>query len=315
MKPLAMMLLLLAAAAVHGNRSTFPTDSRIIHDACFSKHGQVLFVADNTSIKAFSFNSRALIREFAGAHQSPVMALSVAADSSMLVSADRQGMLVVHCMESGNVLHRFAKQVEIILSTGISPDGRYLAAGGTGQLLRLYDLSEMKAVDQFRVHTDDVTGVKFSLDGRWLVSVGADGKTTIIDMEHKKLLRETEAHDFFVRGLDFAPDGQYFITVGDDGRYYTWNITQQGNVRMIRSGRVARQWITSISHASHSRAFAFATVRGRIRLIMPFGSLSANVRVPVNKVLLRPRADERVEIIAATRGKGIVFIDGKDMKP
>jgi WD40 repeat protein len=315
MKLLTLILIFGVVAAAQGKSPAFPTDSRIIHDACFSKYGQVLFVADNAGIKAFCFNTRNLLREFAGAHQSPVMALSVAADSSMLVSADRDGLLVAHYMESGNVLHHFPNRQGIILSTDISPDGRYLAAGGTDHLVGLYDLAGMKAIDHFRVHTDDVTGVKFSPDGRWLVSVGADGRTTIFDVEHKKLQHQSEGRGTFLRDLNFAPDGQSFVTVGDGGHYYTWNITEQGNVRMIPSGRVARHWITGISHASQSRVFAIATVRGHIRMIMPFGSLSANVRVPVNKVLLRPRDDQRVEIIAATRGKGIVFIDGRDMKP
>lgn len=292
----------------------FPTESKIIYDATFSKHGKVLFVADGMSIKAFSFDARNLIREFDNEHTSQIMSLSVSADSTLIASGDRDGKLVLHGLENGHSLHTFHDHDGIIMSIDISADNKFLATGSTDNNVVLYDLSTMEVIDIFRVHNDDVLGVKFSPEGRWLVSVCADGKIAVFDMENKKLHRLLEDLDFFVRDVAFSHDGQLFITVGDDGRYYTWRITEVGNIRMTRSSRVLNHWITSINYSRSEPVFVVANTRGHIRLFATVTRLSTNIKVPVNTVLLRPREDNRIEIVAATRGKGIVFIDGRDMR-
>jgi WD40 repeat protein len=292
----------------------FPTENKIIYDATFSKHGKVLFVADGMGIKAFSFDDRNLMREFNNEHTSQIMSLSVSSDSTLIASGDRDGKLVLHNMENGHSLHTFHDHEGIIMSTDISPDSKFLATGSTDNNVVLYDLSKMEVIDIFRVHTDDVLGIKFSPDGKWLVSTGADGKVAVFDMENQKLHRILEDLDFFIRDVDFSNDSQFFITVGDDGRYYTWRISEMGNIRMTRSSRVLNHWITSINYSGAEPVFVAANTRGHIRLFAPVTKLSTNVKVPVNTVLLRPREDNRIEIIAATMGKGIVFIDGRDMR-
>lgn len=292
----------------------FPTESKIIYDATFSKHGKVLFVADGMGIKAFSFDDRNLIKEFNNEHTSQIMSLSVSADSTLIASGDRDGKLVLHNMENGRSLHTFHNHNGIIMSIDVSDDNKFLATGSADNTVVLYDLSKMEVIDVFRIHADDVTGVSFSPDTRWLVSTDVDGKVAVFDMENQKLHRVLEDLDFFVRDVDFSNDGQFFITVGDDGRYYTWRITEAGNIRMTRSSRVLNHWITSINYSLSEPVFVVANTRGHIRLFAPVTRLSTNVKVPVNTVLLRPREDNRIEIVAATRGKGIVFIDGRDMR-
>jgi len=308
------ILLLLPVIFTHANSPVFPTENKIIFDATLSKHGQVLFVADGTDIKAFSFDDRNLIREFSNEHTSQIMSISVSADSTLLASGDRDGKLVLHNIQNGHGLHTFQDNNGIIMSIDISADIKYMATGSTDNKVILYDLSKMEVIEIFGVHTDHVLGVKFSPDARWLVSVGADGKIAVFDIENKKLLRLLEDLDFFVRDVAFSNDGQSFITVGDDSRYYTWRITEMGNIRMIRSSRALNHWITSISHSPLDPVFVIANTRGHVNLLRGSSRMIANVRVPVNTVLLRPREDRIVEIIVATRGRGIVYIHGLDMK-
>ncbi|TVQ86361.1 MAG: hypothetical protein EA393_12235 [Bacteroidetes bacterium] len=308
------LLLLLPVIFTYANPPAFPTENKIIFDAALSKHGQVLFVADGTDIKAFSFDDRNLIREFSNEHTSQIMSLSVSADSTLMASGDRDGKLVLHCMKSGRSLHTFTVHEGIIMGTDISPDSKFLASASTDNNIVLYDLSKMEVIEVFRVHADHVMSVTFSPDGRWLISAGADGKIAVIDMKTKKPRRVMEDLNFFIRDVAFLHHGQSFITVGDDGRYYTWRITGMGNVQMARSPRVMRHWITSINHSTMDPVFVIANTRGRIIVMAQFSQMITNIRVPVNTILLRPREDRKIEVIAATRGRGIVFIDASDMK-
>ncbi len=307
-------LLFLPLNHTYANPFPFTTENKIIYDATFSEHGQVLFVADGTSIKAFLFDDRKLIKQFDNEHTSQIMSLSVSADSTLIVSGDRNGKLVLHCMESGQSLHVFSDHTGIIMSTDISTDKKFMASGSTDNNVVLYDLLKMETIDVFQVHDDDVLGIKFSPDGRWLVSVGADGKIAVFDMKYRKLHHLVQDFDFFVRDVDFSHDGQSFITGGDDGHYYSWNIDEKSNIRMTRSTLSLFHWITSVSHSGSEPVFVLANTRGNIHLIATIFRLTTNIKVPVNTVLLRPRADHKVEIIAATRGKGIVYIEGKDMR-
>lgn len=307
-------LLLLPAHYTYANPPAFPTEKKIIYDAAFSKHGHVLFVADGMSIKAFSFDDRQLIREFDNEHTGQIMSLSVSADSTLIASGDRNGTLVLHCMESGRSLHTFSDHEGIIMGTDISNDRQFIATGSTDNNVVLYDLSKREIVDVFKVHDDDVLGIKFSPCGRWLVSVGADGKIAVFDMDYPKLHHLVEDMGFFVRDVDFSHDGQSFITAGDDGHYYTWNISEMSNTQPTRSTRKLTHWVTSIDHSESEPVFVLANTRGNIHLFTNVFRLTINIKAHVHRVLLRPSDDLKAEIIAATRGKGIVLVDGTDMR-
>ena len=57
----------------------------------------------------------------------------------------------------------------------VSQSGRYLATGGTAQLLKIWDVETMELLASQEGHSGGIMDLKFSPDDKQLVSVGEDG--------------------------------------------------------------------------------------------------------------------------------------------
>ena len=57
----------------------------------------------------------------------------------------------------------------------VSHSGRYLATGGTAQLLKIWDVETMELIASQEGHSGGIMDLKFSPDDKQLVSVGEDG--------------------------------------------------------------------------------------------------------------------------------------------
>ena len=60
-------------------------------------------------------------------------------------------------------------------AVAVSGDGKWLATGGTGQRLKLWDAETLRCVADERGHSGTVVGLQFSPDDKQLVTVGLDG--------------------------------------------------------------------------------------------------------------------------------------------
>ena len=121
----------------------------------------------------------------------------------------------------------------------LSPDGRWLAAGGwlgayTGKrpaedeeahLIRVYDFQsgELKAL--LKGHTNTIKGLAFSHDGKKLISgEGGEKAFAIIwDVERGTILHRLEGHTDAIYGVGFTPDGSKAVTGSHDHTLRLWN--------------------------------------------------------------------------------------------
>jgi WD40 repeat protein len=61
------------------------------------------------------------------------------------------------------------------LAVAVSSDGKWVATGGTAQVLKLWDAETLSLVASEAGHSGTVVDLKFSPDDKQLVTVGADG--------------------------------------------------------------------------------------------------------------------------------------------
>jgi WD40 repeat protein len=291
----------------------FPTQSRIIYDLAFSLSGEVLFIADQNTVKAFHFNSQHLLREFSGGHQAEIMAIALTSDSTLIASGDREGKIMIWNVTSGEIEKTITSKSGQILSLHISPCNKYLACGATDNNMVLYELSTMTIVNTFEGFNDHVTGVKFSPNGDWLVAVAADGRVLLANMETKSV-SAIQHYGAFLRGVDFDSQGTFFNTVGDDGRVVQWTIFQNGTLKLGRTSKMSPNWVTSIQNNPEGASFVLTDIRGNIRVITSFAKMSKSLKVPVHKAVFRPGTEPYIIIVAATRGKGVEVIPGDEFK-
>jgi len=94
-----------------------------------------------------------------------------------------------------------------------SPDGRYLAAGITGQV-QLWDVEKRELVRTIRGFERVLSTLAFSPDGKLLAGGTQDGQVWLWDVNRGEEVQVIQAGTSGVRVLAFAPDGLSLITGG-----------------------------------------------------------------------------------------------------
>ena len=94
-----------------------------------------------------------------------------------------------------------------------SPDGRYLAAGITGQV-QLWDVENRELVRTIRGFERVLSTLAFSPDGKLLAGGTQDGQVWLWDVNRGEEVQVIQAGTSGVRVLAFAPDGLSLITGG-----------------------------------------------------------------------------------------------------
>jgi WD40 repeat protein len=293
---------------------TLKTDNKIINDICFSARGEVIGIADNNEIKVYGITSRELIREFKGGHRGQITTLNISSDSTLLATGGKDSTIVIWDFLTGTKLKSLHFQKGLVTSVVISPDGNYLASGGADDKVYLYDIKNDALIEEFNDHTDDVTCVTFSPDGKLLAASGGDKIITVYGTEDHKLLATLSGHTSWVRDLSFSHDAKRLLSCGDDARIIKWDISDTKMIRNISGKKYGHQWILSLDNSADDNTYAFADITGSIKILWLQGTYRGKTGVPVNRILLSPASGKRLQIAVATRGKGVMLIDGGALK-
>ena len=120
----------------------------------------------------------------------------------------------------------------------ISPDGRFILAGGIYQVqpspfspkpdvdasLILWDAQTGEIVRRFEGHTDNVWDVEFSSDGQKAISASGDGTVILWDVSNGEILKRFEGHSEGIFTAAFSPDEKYIISGSWDHTLILWDI-------------------------------------------------------------------------------------------
>ena len=104
----------------------------------------------------------------------------------------------------------------------LSPDGRYVAAGGSDGLVSVWDISTGELVQKLDQHTDGVMSVEYGKDAHQLVSASLDTTAIVWDLDQSapgRVLRlETNP-----TAVAWNSDGTVVAVGGDDGAVQFWD--------------------------------------------------------------------------------------------
>jgi WD40 repeat protein len=124
------------------------------------------------------------------------------------------------------------------LSMALSPDGAYLALGGSNGIAHLHDATGGELLAALAGHSKGIFRLAFSPDGRRLATAGQDGLVKVWDVTGSPVagqgreLLSLEAHDGSavigsvvtgVQGVAYSPDGARLVTSGADGMVRLWD--------------------------------------------------------------------------------------------
>lgn len=101
----------------------------------------------------------------------------------------------------------------------VSPDGRQIAAAGTGQTVTVMDAPSLEIRKRLRGSEDGIHSIAFSPDGKWIVSGGNDHETRLWDLGSVAGAEDLDAGESKVLNSNLlkaaGPDG---VWVGDGRR-------------------------------------------------------------------------------------------------
>jgi WD40 repeat protein len=167
-------------------------------------------------------------------------------------------------------LSHVLRQANPIDSVAFSPDGRYLAAGGVGGAMRLWDLSDHTATPDILgdVATSSVNSVAFAPGGRKLAAGHRNGEVRLWDLTTRdhavasRVLPVGATND--VSSVAFAPDGRTLAAGSRDGSVRLWNLAAPDAAPVVLSDDRFEVW--SVAFSPDGRTLASGGVAGLVRL-------------------------------------------------
>lgn len=129
-----------------------------------------------------------------------------------------------------------ARAVEPILHAAFSPDGRWLATGGKGGQLLVWEVTTGALVKQLAdAQINDILRLVWHPNSRWLLATSRDTLINLWDIDTGEKHFVFRGHGQAVRYLAFSPSGQDFLAhVGDNVlRRWAVNPAEQTPIRTL----------------------------------------------------------------------------------
>lgn len=303
-------------AKTNNMHCAYATESKFIHDVCFSANASVLVCTDNQSLKAFSVTDQKLLRRFDGGHRGKILSVDLSSDSTLVVSGGADSMVVLRSFLNAEIIAKLHVPDGKITSVKFSPDGRFILAGSSGSRVFFIRVPDLQIVREFDDSKSDISSVAFNRAGDRVATAGADKVIRIYNLKSFKLEAELKKHKSWVRSVSFCNYDKDLISCSDDRKIYLWSVINPANIKNRRI-QIWNDWILSVESSNevknNSNFIVFGTMNGVVKLVFSFGTYSTKFASPVTKVILLPNKDIQLEVVAATFGSGLYLINAKDM--
>jgi protein NEDD1 len=138
----------------------------------------------------------------------------------------KTGQTVGAVPQSGNDAGDYVD--ESILAICFSSKGsRYLCSGGTGKVVRVWDLQRRRCIKWLKGHTDTITGVMYNCKDEHLASISLKGDLILHNLASGARAAELkDPHEQVLRVLDYSRTSRHIlVTAGDDGSIHMWDTT------------------------------------------------------------------------------------------
>lgn len=104
---------------------------------------------------------------------------------------------------------------------------RYLCSGGTGQVVRIWDLQNKRCVKLLKGHTDTITGAMYNCKDEHIASASRKGDIILHNLASgTKAAELRDPNGQVLCALDYSRMSRHLlVTAGDDGSIHMWDTT------------------------------------------------------------------------------------------
>jgi WD40 repeat protein len=179
-------------------------------------------------IQFFDLSTGAHVRDVP--YSSPVNAVVVSPDGTVLAVGADDGSVAVLDAATGGVAHSFPAHPTYVASIAFSSDGKTLLTAGDDGTAALWDAGSGQLLHRLTGLSSGSTRAVFSPDGKTILTVSHDRTARLWDAATGRAIRRIVYSDEFGAG-SFAPDGRFILTATMAGTVQRWPVTQQLGVR------------------------------------------------------------------------------------
>ncbi|MEA3302647.1 MAG: hypothetical protein U9Q75_05140 [Pseudomonadota bacterium] len=153
----------------------------------------------------------------------------------------------------------------------VSPDGRWVAAGGERGTLVLFHTESGELLHRLEGHDpgEQIRDIYFHPSGLWLASAGNDHKIILwsppAEGQAPKILRQWRAPNA-VMSLAVSPDGELLASGGDDHAITLWNPENGAPVRTLKGHKGQISEVTGLAFSPNGERLASASYDGTARI-------------------------------------------------
>jgi WD40 repeat protein len=220
------------------------------------------------------------------------------------------------------------KHSERIESIAFHPGGRWLASGGGGGLVSLWDMHRrelaMALLPSTELDNTHVNYLAFTPDGLSLAVAHDDGSVTILDMATGKDRHRFRVSMRSARCLAFSPDGRLLAIGSTDNKIALWEVPALRQ-RAVLLG--SRRQVNSLAFSPDGRTLASASTDGTAKLwnvssgenIRTLGTTPINFRTvvcvaysPEGRILATACPESGIALWDASTGRRLETSGGRE---
>jgi hypothetical protein len=204
-----------------------PTRPHPVTALAASPWAPLLAVAGHERVYLYNVTTRALIGEIPFPEGIPYVIRFSRDGATLLVAGGKGvqlGQVVLFDVKTGKQLAAIGKEMDVVLAADLSADGKLVALGGPGKVVKVFTVADGKLVYELKRHTDWITAIEFSPDGTKLATGDRAGGIFLWESHNGGILLNLAEHKDSVNSLSWRGDGLLLASGGEDGELVVWNV-------------------------------------------------------------------------------------------